>query len=59
LKDVLSAAQAADATCASALQTNAGNPAYASATYPCSLTVLQYSFWPNCQLSAQVTEIVQ
>jgi Flp pilus assembly protein TadG len=55
----LTAAQAADMTCANALQSNAGNPAYASATYPCSLALLQYNFWPNCQLSAQVTELVQ
>jgi Flp pilus assembly protein TadG len=57
----LSAAQAADATCSAALQlpSNAGKPAYAAASYPCSLSVLDYNFWPGCQLTAQVTELVQ
>lgn len=48
-----------DAACQSALQTNAGNPAEVSATYPCSLTVMGIDFFPNCTLTAQITELVQ
>jgi Flp pilus assembly protein TadG len=57
--DSVSAAQSADSACTTALLSNAGSPAVISATYPCSLTVMQYDFWPNCKLSAQLTELVK
>jgi Flp pilus assembly protein TadG len=49
----------ADSTCSTQLQANQGNSAVVAATYPCTLVVMQYNFWSNCQLSAQVTELVQ
>lgn len=50
---------AGDTACSGQLGANAGNPAVVLATYPCTLTVMQYNYWPNCKLSAQVTELVQ
>jgi Flp pilus assembly protein TadG len=50
---------AGDTACSSQFQANQGNPAVVAATYPCTLTVMQYDFWPDCKLSAQVTELVQ
>jgi Flp pilus assembly protein TadG len=52
----LSAAEAADAAGDCTLTKNV--PAAAVATYPCTLQVLQFNFYPNCQLQAQVTELV-
>jgi Flp pilus assembly protein TadG len=51
---------ATDAACqaALALPANALTPAVVAASYPCSLTVLQYNFFPGCTLTAQVTELV-
>ncbi len=54
-----SSTTAGDTACSTALQANQGNPAVVLATYPCSLTVMQYNFSPTCKLSAQVTELVQ
>jgi Flp pilus assembly protein TadG len=54
-----SSTSAGDTACSTQLAANAGNPAVVLATYPCSLTVMQYDFLPNCKLSAQVTELVQ
>jgi Flp pilus assembly protein TadG len=54
-----SSTSAGDTACSAQLQANAGNPAVVLATYPCTLTVMQYDFFPNCQLSAQVTELVE
>jgi hypothetical protein len=30
-----------------------------SATYPCSLAMAFYNFWPGCTLASQVTEPIQ
>jgi hypothetical protein len=54
-----SSTTSADTTCSGQLQTNAGNPAVVSATYPCNLAVMEFDFFPGCQLSAQVTELVE
>lgn len=51
-----------DGACQTALTNNATNPATVSATYPCSLKVLQYNFWSGsgaCTLQSQVTEPIQ
>ena len=48
-----------DTACSSALAANPGNPAVVLATYPCSLTVMQYDFFPKCKLTAQITELVE
>jgi Flp pilus assembly protein TadG len=48
-----------DATCATALTNNVGQPAQVTATYPCNLKVMAYNFAPTCNLSSQVTERVQ
>jgi Flp pilus assembly protein TadG len=53
----LSAAEAADTAGDCALSKYSG-PATAVATYPCTLQVLQINFYPNCQLTAQVTQQV-
>jgi Flp pilus assembly protein TadG len=55
----LSAAQAADSTCNSALTSNVGTAAVVAATYPCNLNVGFYNFWPSCVLTAQITELVE
>jgi Flp pilus assembly protein TadG len=55
----LSAAQAADSTCNSALNSNVATPAVVTATYPCNLNVMQYNFFPSCLLTAQITELVE
>jgi Flp pilus assembly protein TadG len=54
-----SSTAAGDTACSTQLSANTGNPAKVAATYPCTLTVLQYDFFPDCKLSAQVTELVQ
>jgi Flp pilus assembly protein TadG len=48
-----------DAACQAALQTNAGNPAEVSATYPCNLTIMGIDFFPSCTLTAEIIELVQ
>jgi Flp pilus assembly protein TadG len=48
-----------DATCQTALSNAATNPATVSATYPCSLAMAFYNFWPGCTLASQVTEPIQ
>jgi Flp pilus assembly protein TadG len=48
-----------DAACQAALETNAGNPAEVSATYPCNLTVMGIDFFPSCTLTARITQLVQ
>jgi Flp pilus assembly protein TadG len=48
-----------DAQCQTALSNAATNPATVSATYPCSLAVAFYNFWPGCTLASQVTQAVQ
>jgi Flp pilus assembly protein TadG len=48
-----------DSACQTALTNNATNPATVSATYPCSLQIAFYNFWPGCALSSQVTELIQ
>jgi hypothetical protein len=52
---------AQDTSCRSALTTpaNTGTPAVVKATYPCNLTVMGTNFLPSCQLTAQITELVQ
>jgi Flp pilus assembly protein TadG len=55
--DSATAAASADSACYGDLQPG-GIPAQVVATYPCTLQVLQYNFYPNCQLTAQVTELV-
>jgi Flp pilus assembly protein TadG len=59
----LSAAQAADTTCATALTNNVGKPALVSATYtatfPCNLLTTWQGMASTCNLASQVTERVQ
>ena len=59
----LSAAQAADTTCATALTNNVGKPAQVSATYtatfPCNLLTTWQGMASTCNLASQVTERVQ
>ncbi len=47
-----------DSACNTLLINNATSTAVVKATYPCSLKVMQYSFWPSCTLTATVTEFV-
>jgi Flp pilus assembly protein TadG len=49
-----------DSTCNSALtnKLNYQTPALLAATYPCDLIVMQYNFFPSCQLQANVAEYV-
>jgi Flp pilus assembly protein TadG len=54
-----SSTAAGDTACSTQLAANAGNPAVVLATYPCSLTVMEYDFLADCKWSAQVTELVQ
>ena len=59
----LSAAQAADTTCATALTNNVGKPAQVSASYtatfPCNLLNIWQGMASTCNLASQVTERVQ
>jgi Flp pilus assembly protein TadG len=48
-----------DATCATALGSNAGNPATLTASYPCNLKVMGVDFSPGCQMSSTSTERVE
>jgi Flp pilus assembly protein TadG len=48
-----------DATCQTALSNAATDPAIVTATYPCSLAIAFYNFWPGCALQSQVTEAIQ
>ena len=48
-----------DTTCQTALTSAAGQPAYVSVTYPCSLRVLNFDFAPSCTLRAQTTERIE
>jgi Flp pilus assembly protein TadG len=48
-----------DAACQTALSNAATNPATVTATYPCSLQIALYNFWPGCTLQSQVTEPIQ
>jgi Flp pilus assembly protein TadG len=53
------AACTTDAACQTALSNAATNPATVTATYPCSLQIAVYNFWPGCTLQSQVTEPIQ
>jgi Flp pilus assembly protein TadG len=48
-----------DAACQTALSNAATDPATVTATYPCSLEIAFYNFWPGCTLQSQVTEPIQ
>jgi Flp pilus assembly protein TadG len=53
-----------DATCLTALSTNAGNPAIVTASYPCissnpNLTVYGHQYSPSCTLKVSTTERIQ
>jgi Flp pilus assembly protein TadG len=56
-----SSTTAGNTECSTQLQASQGgtNLAIVAATYPCSLTVMQYDFFPDCKLSAQASEQVQ
>lgn len=48
-----------DGACATALGAGSGQPAKVSATYPCSMTILGYDYFPGCSLYAEATERVE
>jgi Flp pilus assembly protein TadG len=48
-----------DAGCQTLLTSAEGQSASVSATYPCSLQVMNYDFAPSCTLSAQTTERIE
>jgi len=48
-----------DGACATALSTALGQPATASATYPCSLVVLGFDFASGCTLTAATAERIE
>ena len=50
---------ATDSACATALSSNAGNPATVVASYPCNLTVMAINYAPGCTLSSTTTERIQ
>jgi Flp pilus assembly protein TadG len=50
---------ASDATCLTALSTNAGNAAIVTASFPCSLTVMAHNYAPSCTLKVSTTERIQ
>lgn len=48
-----------DGGCATALSNNQTGSAQVTASYPCSLTVMNVNFIPSCTLSSQTSEMIQ